>query len=90
MMKSTGDAARDLENVRVMRSFAFQRRRGRIDWRQISNISVRKTIEKVDVGMLQDIVDMLAFSRVEQEELALGCNTRDNGAEVDPLHSHML
>jgi hypothetical protein len=83
-MKATRAGGQDVDRVRVMRTFSFQRRRGRVDWRQISNISVRQTIEKVDVGMLQDIVDMLAFSRIEHEELVLGCSAQGGTKEVIP------
>jgi len=56
-----------LHNAYTGGGFSFQKKHGRIDWRKLAAVDVDKISRDVDVQMLQDNVELVAFCDIDSE-----------------------
>jgi hypothetical protein len=60
-----------INNVKddIFSGFYFKRRRNSVNWRQIAGVNIEQIIRQVDISTLQEVLETIAFSDIESEDL---------------------
>ncbi|CAN0173773.1 unnamed protein product, partial [Discosporangium mesarthrocarpum] len=50
-------------------AFYFRQRHGKLDWKKLARVNIDEVIKEVDLPVLQELLDEVAFSSVSAEDL---------------------
>ncbi|CAM9850454.1 unnamed protein product, partial [Sphacelaria rigidula] len=50
-------------------AFYFRQRHGKLDWKKLARVDVDDVVREVDLTVLQDLLDEVAFSEITAEDI---------------------